>query len=114
MRLERATEIDLGLVRDDEAHYQQRLKLWEGFNTCWLSTLQCQKQMLEEMIRTGRRPHPPQTLIDHDYLERMGTELVRRCDDMEKHGLVDYQMGVWEEEIIASKREIHPPNMTTL
>jgi len=31
----------------------------------------------------------------------MGKELVRLCDIMEKHGLVDYQMGVWEEEIIS-------------
>ncbi len=29
--------------------------------------------------------------------------LVRLCDAIEKHGLVDYQYGVWEEQIIASK-----------
>ena len=57
---------------------------------------------MQEMISKGQRPQPPQTLIDHDALERMGTLLVQKCDNMEKHGLVDYQMGVWEEEIIAS------------
>lgn len=36
-------------------------------------------------------------------LERMGDEVVRLCDTMERHGLVDYQMGVWEEEIISSE-----------
>jgi len=91
----------LGLVRDDETHYAQRLKLWEEFNTCWLSTLQKQKAMTQDMISTGQRPQPPQTLIDYDTLEKMGTQLVKNCDNMEKHGLVDYQMGVWEEEIIA-------------
>jgi hypothetical protein len=91
----------LGLVRDDETHYAQRLKLWEEFNTCWLSTLQKQKAMTQEMINSGQRPQPPQTLIDYDTLEKMGTQLVKNCDNMEKHGLVDYQMGVWEEEIIA-------------
>jgi hypothetical protein len=33
----------------------------------------------------------------------MGKEIVRLCDIMEKHGLVDYQIGVWEEEIVASQ-----------
>ncbi|KAF2124831.1 hypothetical protein P153DRAFT_128780 [Dothidotthia symphoricarpi CBS 119687] len=89
------------LVRDDEAHYSQRLKLWEEFNTCWLATLQKQKALTQDMIRTGQRPQPPQTLIDYDFLEKMGTQLVKNCDTMEKHGLVDYQMGVWEEEIVA-------------
>lgn len=99
----RAAELTTGLVRDDEAHYSQRLKLWEEFNTCWLSTLQKQKSLTQEMISTGQRPQPPQTLIEYDFLEKMGTHLVKNCDTMEKHGLVDYQMGVWEEEIIASQ-----------
>ncbi|USP80217.1 hypothetical protein yc1106_07491 [Curvularia clavata] len=91
----------VGLVRDDETYYQQRLQLWEEFNTCWLSTLQKQKAMTQEMISTGQRPQAPKSLIDYDFLEKMGTQLVKNCDSMEKHGLVDYQMGVWEEEIIA-------------
>lgn len=55
------------------------------------------------MLRTGRRPAPPQTLLPDDFLERMGSELVRLCDGMEQHGLVDYEMGVWEEEIITGR-----------
>ncbi|KAF1347386.1 hypothetical protein EJ07DRAFT_142690 [Lizonia empirigonia] len=98
---ETLAELTTGLVRDDETHYAQRLKLWEEFNTCWLSTLQKQKAMTQDMINTGQRPQPPQSLIDYDTLEKMGTQLVKNCDNMEKHGLVDYQMGVWEEEIIA-------------
>jgi hypothetical protein len=39
-------------------------------------------------------------------METMGKELIRLCDVMEKHGLVDYQMGVWEEEIITRKSRI--------
>jgi hypothetical protein len=100
--VERAAELTLGLVRDDENHYAQRLVLWEEFNTCWLATLQKQKAFLQEMISTGQRPQPPKTLIDYDFIEKMGTQLVKHCDNMEKHGLVDYQMGVWEEEIVAS------------
>ena len=33
----------------------------------------------------------------------MGDELVRLCDGLERHGLVNYQIGVWEEEIISSE-----------
>jgi hypothetical protein len=101
--IERAAELTTGLVRDDETHYQQRLKLWEEFNTCWLATLQKQKAMTQEVVNTGQRPQPPKSLIDYDFLEKMGTQLVKNCDNMEKHGLVDYQMGVWEEEIVASQ-----------
>ena len=33
-------------------------------------------------------------------LDRLSGELVRLCDSVEKHGLVDYQMGVAEEDIM--------------
>jgi hypothetical protein len=33
----------------------------------------------------------------------MGKDLVRLCDSIERHGLVDYQYGVWEEQIIDSR-----------
>lgn len=39
-------------------------------------------------------------MMDAPMLERLSSELVRLCDSVEKHGLVDYQMGVAEEEII--------------
>jgi hypothetical protein len=48
-------------------------------------------------------PVPPQSYLQKDFLEEMGREFVRLCDGMERHGLVDYQMGVWEEEIISSR-----------
>ena len=41
-----------------------------------------------------------QTLLQEAFLERMARELVRMCDVMERHGLVDYEMGIWEEEIM--------------
>lgn len=37
-------------------------------------------------------------------LEHLSRELVRLCDSVEKHGLVDYQMGVAEEEIMDRKQ----------
>lgn len=37
-------------------------------------------------------------------MEQMGQELIRFCDTVEPHGLVDYQLGIWEEEILDSKK----------
>ncbi|KAF2665515.1 hypothetical protein BT63DRAFT_67553 [Microthyrium microscopicum] len=91
----------LGLVRDDESTHAERLKLWSEFNTCWLALLQRQRELAAEMIQIGQRPAPPASLLEYDQMETMGKELIRLCDNMEKHGLVDYQMGVWEEDIIS-------------
>jgi len=74
--------------------------LWDEFNTCWLAVLQKQKDMTQEMLDSGQAPRHPQSILQEDFMERMGRELVRLCDSMERHGLVDFQMGVWEEEII--------------
>ena len=42
----------------------------------------------------------PYSIMDQPALEGLARELVRMCDSIEKHGLVDYQMGVAEEEIM--------------
>lgn len=94
------TEHLQGLVRDEQELHSDRIKLWNEFNTCWLAVLQRQKENTQEMLDTGQPPRPPQSILQEDFLERMGKELVQLCDTMERHGLVDYQMGVWEEEII--------------
>lgn len=41
-----------------------------------------------------------QSLIAEDGLKKMGKDLVRLCDGIERHGLVDYEYGVWEESIV--------------
>jgi hypothetical protein len=73
--------------------------LWNDFNHAWLGTFQRQKEMLE----SGQQLQRSQSLISQDGLQKMGKELVRLCDSIERHGLVDYQYGVWEERIIDSK-----------
>ncbi len=55
------------------------------------------------MLQSGRSPIPPQSFLPVDTLERMGDELVAHCDSLGRVGLVDYQMGVSEEEIIDSE-----------
>jgi hypothetical protein len=77
--------------------------MWNDFNTCWMAVLQKQKDMTRQMLETGRSPRRRYSLMAEPFLEKLGRELVRLCDGMERHGLVDYQMGVWEEEIIERK-----------
>lgn len=88
---------------DDVTLRTDRLKLWNEFNHAWLAVLQRQKEQTLEILHTRHPLRNPQSLISYDFLERMGRDLVRLCDNIERHGLVDYQYGVWEETIIASK-----------
>ncbi|KAK3327900.1 hypothetical protein B0T19DRAFT_176730 [Cercophora scortea] len=92
---------DLGLTSDDQNLHSDRIKLWNDFNHAWLGMFQRQKEMMEATQQTQR----PQSLISQEGLEKMGKELVRLCDGIERHGLVDYQYGVWEEQIISILEE---------
>lgn len=66
--------------------------------------------MTKEMLTTGQPPQRPQSLIDYEFMEKMGRDLVRLCDGIEKHGLVDYQMGVAEEDIFEGEIVMHKTN----
>ncbi|EGO61091.1 hypothetical protein NEUTE1DRAFT_76809 [Neurospora tetrasperma FGSC 2508] len=87
---------DLGLTSDDQSLHGDRIKLWNDFNHAWLGMLQRQKEMTE----SGQQPQRSQSVISAEGLKKMGKELIRLCDSIERHGLVDYQYGVWEEQII--------------
>lgn len=88
-----------GLTSDDQNLHSDRIKLWNDFNHAWLATFQAQKELMESGRPLGRG----QTLITLDGLKKLGDELVRLCDSIERHGLVDYQYGVWEEQITESR-----------
>ncbi|XXH00231.1 elongation factor EF-1 gamma subunit [Hypoxylon texense] len=89
--------VELGLTADDENLYRDRIKMWQDFNHAWLSLFQKQKEMTESGLALQRG----QSLITEEGLRKMGREIVRLCDGIDRHGLVDYQYGVWEEHIIA-------------
>lgn len=97
-----------GLTQDDSKVHAERIKFWDSFNVCWLALLQRQKDDTEKMLDSGRPPAQPQSLLSQESLEEMGNELVSLCDGLEKHGLVDYQMGVSEQEIIESEPKSTP------
>ncbi|KAL8707832.1 MAG: hypothetical protein Q9220_007186 [cf. Caloplaca sp. 1 TL-2023] len=90
-----------GLVSDDPSRKEERLRMWDEFNTCWLAVLQRQKDETQRLLDTGQPPVSPQSLLREEFLETMAETLVQLCDGLEKFGLVDYQMGVWEEEIMS-------------
>ncbi|KAI3326624.1 hypothetical protein HD806DRAFT_532257 [Xylariaceae sp. AK1471] len=87
---------ELGLAGDEENLHADRIKLWRDFNHAWLSL--CQKQ--KEMLEYGAHPQRGQSLVSEEGLRKMGQEIVRLCNGVEQHGLVDYEYGVWEELII--------------
>ncbi|KAK0719987.1 hypothetical protein B0H67DRAFT_599583 [Lasiosphaeris hirsuta] len=93
---------ELGLTSDDQNLHGDRIKLWNEFNYAWLSILQAQK---DNMMESGQQSQRSRSPIPQDGLEKMGKELVRLCDTIERHGLVDYEYGVWEERIIAVLEE---------
>ena len=79
-----------------------RLQIWNDFNICWLAVCQKQKDLAQEVLQTGRQPSQT-SLLSGDAMDNLGKELIQICDRMEPHGLVDYQMGIWEEEILSSR-----------
>lgn len=84
---------ELGLTLDNKDLHADRIRLWNDFNHAWLALFQRQKDMMES-------PQRPAGLISQDNLEKMAQELIQLCDGIERHGLVDYQYGVWEEKIL--------------
>ena len=83
--------------------HKSRLDLWQDFNHCWLAFLQRQ---YDDTI-SGRRSKSSRlkdtNVLSFDMLEEVGDEVVRINDRLEGYGLVDYQMGFWESEILDCK-----------
>lgn len=63
--------------------------------------------MTTDLLRIGHQP-PNTSLLGPDVMDNMAKGLIQLCDKMEQHGLVDYQMGIWEEEILSGTRSGPP------
>ncbi|KAG7429438.1 hypothetical protein Forpi1262_v009493 [Fusarium oxysporum f. sp. raphani] len=88
---------DLGLNLYDTNLHADRIQLWNDFNHAWLGLGQRQIDLMTSSQQLSRM----QSLVSKAMIKRMGNELVRLCDGIERHGLVDYQYGVWEDQITA-------------
>lgn len=63
--------------------------------------------MQKELIEGGGQLARGQSMITEENAQKMMDDLVRLCDNIERYGLVDYQYGVWEEQIAASKSQVY-------
>lgn len=86
----------VGLTLDDVNLHADRIRLWENFNHAWLALGRKQKECMESGGRSARSQNALSRHTIHNLME----DLTRLCDGIERHGLVDYQYGVWEERII--------------
>lgn len=87
----------LGLHHDDETSHEQRLELWREFNLCWEALGQKQKDVTEEALRSNRQPAD---MLSGDTMSSLVEALIKMGDQLEQDGLVDFEMGIWEEQII--------------
>jgi hypothetical protein len=84
-----------GLHLDDANLHADRIKLWDDFNHAWLALGHRQR----ELMAAGQHTSRSHRVMSQDTIKKMGDELIRLCDEIERHGLVDYQYGVWEDQI---------------
>ncbi|KLP23168.1 uncharacterized protein LW94_12717 [Fusarium fujikuroi] len=91
---------DLGLNLDDTNLHADRIQLWNDFNHAWLGLGQRQIDLMTSSQQLSRT----QSLVSKAMIKKMGNELIRLCDGIERHGLVDYQYGVWEDQITAGEQ----------
>lgn len=94
--------LTIGILRDDHIPHADRLKLWNNFNICWLALCQKQKDMTHELLQAGRQVSRT-SILSIEAMDNLGKQLIPLCDQLEQHGLVDYEMGIWEEEILSGK-----------
>lgn len=106
-----STDTVAELHRDDQTQHDSRIRLWDEFNRTWLTALQRQHDLTEESLQSGRGLRDPRSLMSAETLERLAQELIRLCDGVERHGLVDYQMGVAEEQIIDRESPSSPDGL---
>ncbi|KAL2786379.1 hypothetical protein BJX66DRAFT_342204 [Aspergillus keveii] len=85
---------EIGLTRDHQLPCPEHLSIWQDFNITWLAL--CQRH-----IDIGRIPGTGGSLLKRDQLENIAWILIEIGDRLEPKGLVDYEIGVWEEEILS-------------
>ncbi|OAL31083.1 hypothetical protein AYO20_08414 [Fonsecaea nubica] len=88
----------------DDHNMNIMMDLWGNLNLSWLVLLQRQRDLMDaKMGKCPKGVDPgagnPQILSLKD-LEKLINDLAKSIDPLENMGLVDYQRGIWEEEII--------------
>lgn len=73
------------------------MALWRELNHAWEALGQKQRAITETALRTQQQPTD---YLTSKTIQDLVDKLVQFCDAIEKHGLVDYEMGIWEEQIV--------------
>jgi hypothetical protein len=98
-----------GLNLDETSLHADRIQLWNDFNHAWLGLGQRQIDLMTSSQQLSRT----QSLVSKAMIKKMGNELIGLCDGIERHGLVDYQYGVWEDQITAGEQILlHSKSLT--
>lgn len=71
--------------------------MWRNFNHLWLGMLQLQKDIFLKEDPSGLSD------MTLELVTKVGNDFVNLCSNMEPHGLVDYEYGVWEDRLIECK-----------
>ena len=86
--------------------YRERLEFWRNIHYCWLAFLQRQLDSTQTGQAASSNRRAASRALDANLLEELGDKVVGFGDALEKFGLVDYEMGFFEKELIACKPTI--------
>ncbi|KAG1141226.1 hypothetical protein G6F37_008481 [Rhizopus arrhizus] len=82
----------LGLTSDDHPYNAiDREQFWAGLNNCWLYALAQRHEPSNDSER-----------MTDQHLYNLREMVVNWADKLERYGLVDYEMGWWEADILAA------------
>ncbi|KAK9235195.1 hypothetical protein V1525DRAFT_410676 [Lipomyces kononenkoae] len=88
--------IDLGLADDRSLPYDTRLQFWRLFNRSWIGVISRNWLMSGGGMTVAQGP----TSLTRQQLEEMAELVISLSDNVQRYGLVDYEVGVWEEHIL--------------
>ena len=72
--------------------------LRQQINLCWEALGQKQKDITENTLKSGRQ-RADIDVLSPETIRRLVDDLVAKCDQLEGYGLVEYEMGIAEEQI---------------
>ncbi|KAK9242939.1 hypothetical protein V1506DRAFT_33717 [Lipomyces tetrasporus] len=87
---------DLGLADDSSLPHDSRLQFWRLFNRSWIGVISRNWLVAGGGTTSAQGP----TSLTRRQLEEMAELVISLSDNVQRYGLVDYEMGVWEERIL--------------
>ncbi|CAG8504027.1 12197_t:CDS:2 [Ambispora gerdemannii] len=94
-------------LTSDESFSIDREGFWKKLNDCWLYAIsqvnknysKHHQQQSQSLPSQEQQQQPPQR-IGKEYLYKLRESVVSWADVLERYGLVDYEMGYWEQAFL--------------